>query len=442
VSYNTGIAGDRITPGTKQFTLRAIDQAGGSREITRRFEMDFQPDTWFSGPDLSFYPPSQRKFRVSGPIQPGQFPGSLLSCDSLQVLPSARPQNRTFFELYKDTIYVRTENETVHMNALLIMHAGGLDIDSPYAVQVGGTIGMDTTACSTGPGAIVLRPAGLIGQPIGFRSQIATKLDPLRITLSDPSPSTLFPVADISSNFHNPKIAAYINPRLSGKAYIVIRAQDAEGKLDRRISSSRSAVKLADDVDNHVETRPELVALRSRIMTINVNYDPYLDFSNPLFFPKRPQDQGGVVASSPERKLTLQLFANDPDPLDLTGTVPEPGNPSATVVLRYRVTVTGKNAQGRDTTYSTQPISGTTATTIVIDLPFDAPYITGTSLSLDIELCDCTNCETSPGQGKCVHYLIPVNVPVSAPGAATSSAVPATSSGPGTTHAADRSYAP
>jgi hypothetical protein len=53
VSYNAGLGTTDAVPGTKTFTLRAIDAAGGAREITRRFQINFDPDTWFWGPDPS-----------------------------------------------------------------------------------------------------------------------------------------------------------------------------------------------------------------------------------------------------------------------------------------------------------------------------------------------------------------------------------------------------
>ena len=51
------------------------------------------------------------------------------------------------------------------------------------------------------------------------------------------------------------------------------------------------------------------------------------------------------------------------------------------------------------------------------DLAVDAPYIVGTDLTLRVELCDCPECEISPGSGRCIdyrtdsRYSIPVTVP-------------------------------
>src|SRR5438876_8427240 len=61
--YNT-TDNNRLGPGLKVFTLRAIDQAGAARtspETTRRFYMNIAPDTWFAGPDSV---PAQNPYTV------------------------------------------------------------------------------------------------------------------------------------------------------------------------------------------------------------------------------------------------------------------------------------------------------------------------------------------------------------------------------------------
>src|SRR6185436_5878658 len=53
VTYNGGPGTTAVVPGNtpKQFQLRAFDKAGGKREGTRRFRMNYSPDSWFAGPD-------------------------------------------------------------------------------------------------------------------------------------------------------------------------------------------------------------------------------------------------------------------------------------------------------------------------------------------------------------------------------------------------------
>src|SRR5438552_793513 len=45
-----------VTPGTKLFTLKVLDQAGGAAKTTRNFQMNYAPDTWLAGPDLNLLP--------------------------------------------------------------------------------------------------------------------------------------------------------------------------------------------------------------------------------------------------------------------------------------------------------------------------------------------------------------------------------------------------
>jgi hypothetical protein len=110
-------------------------------------------------------------------------------------------------------------------------------------------------------------------------------------------------------------------------------------------------------------------------------------------------------------------------------------------VLRTTVTVIGKNSDGRDTTYKA-PSSFTPQ--FVIDLAVDAPYIVGTDLRLRVELCDCPECEISPGSGRCIdyrtdsRYSIPVTVPPPTAARTTSSAN-VSSTVPGSPQAVGRS---
>src|SRR6267378_959232 len=141
VTYNSG-ASDAAAPGAKQFTLRALDHAGGARQTSRKFMMNISPLTWFSGPDRNAYPyvhpPGTRDYYIDLPDWTSipSVDGSYLNRDSVQVLPALRPERRTFFEIYKNRIYVRAENDTVDMNSWIVMSSGGFDPDTPYNVQV------------------------------------------------------------------------------------------------------------------------------------------------------------------------------------------------------------------------------------------------------------------------------------------------------------------
>jgi hypothetical protein len=175
-----------VATGIKIFTLRAVDQANGSQDSSRRFQMNFAPDTWFAGPDpdnndapWQTLPGSGEKYAVLGPWAQspegcvacgGGLPGTLLGPDSLQIMPVYRPQRRTFLEVYKDTVFLRHEFDTVHLGSWVIVHNGGFDKDSPY--QVHAAVGAPASL------APVLTPDKQNGSPIGFRSLITNWLSP------------------------------------------------------------------------------------------------------------------------------------------------------------------------------------------------------------------------------------------------------------------------
>ena len=104
--------------------------------------------------------------------------------DSVRVLPALRPERKTFFEIYKNRIYVRAENDTVHMNSWVVLMSGGFDPDSPYAVHFSpnwptGAPGSDSRPDTTriAPGtAYVLHPGPANGSPIGFKGAISNYL--------------------------------------------------------------------------------------------------------------------------------------------------------------------------------------------------------------------------------------------------------------------------
>src|SRR5206468_10487660 len=126
-SYFTREGADTIpiSPGTKIFTLRVLDQAFGTHDSTRRLQYNYSPDTWVSGPDpnsSSWAPPKPNGEKyvligTGGRIgTDGEIKGSLLSRDSTELLPAFRPERRTFLEVWKDTVFLRFDGDTVHFN--------------------------------------------------------------------------------------------------------------------------------------------------------------------------------------------------------------------------------------------------------------------------------------------------------------------------------------
>lgn len=452
-SYNTGLNGDVTLPGNKVFTLRAVDVASGAGVTKRHFYMNYAPDTWFAGPDTTFYPfkpdpsdptgPQQRL--VSVPIggwatQP--FPGSLLSCDSLYLLPHQRAQNHTFFEIYQNSVYAHREYDTVHMNSWIVLQAGGYDKDSPYNVNVNKNDPVkDTVTCNQGI-AKALRPAGINGSPVAFRYRIGILLDPDRRVLGQPTQSGIYPIFDATSVFRAPTISAYLNVPQSGRMYVILKAEDSDGVLDDRIGSAAQAKTIVSHVDacDHCGTDVEQ-ALRTRILTFDVDREPFFNFEDPSFFPKPPAYNGGQADSTIGRVLSLHFRATDLDPYD-SANRPSPGGPSPTTQLRYRVWITGKTAEARDTTFladSTFTNQLYSKTVYLTEAPLSS--IVSQDLTLTIELCDCPHCEEILGSGRCVNYTIPVRV---GPVTSSQAAEPGTwnTPAPGASNPSGRSYSP
>jgi hypothetical protein len=435
-SYNTGVGGDVVQPGTKIFTLRALDDAGGARETNRYFYMNYMPDTWFSGPDTTLYPKSdpsnpllsERSLAVNWASMP-PMPASLLSCDSITLLPAARPARKSFFEIYRDRLYVHSENDTVRLNSWVLVHGGGSDKDSPYNIQVilNDPRIPDTTRCDLP--ARVIRPGPPNGSPVGFHQQYTTAVDPTGDP-STPSQSGLFPIYNPASAFREPEIGGYQAMLQSGKIYAVLRSEDGNGLQDRKIIDSREAQGIADRVDAGLGS-PEDIALRSRILTYYVNKAPKLLTKTGGFIPREPWPY-----TFSTRQLGLNLLADDEDPYD-PNSRPGIGGPSSSIPLRWAVRVKGRNAAGEPVVHPAVATPAFSAQ-VTIDLPND---MVSTSDTLLVQLCDCASCELSPGQGRCVNYRIPINVPPP-PQALTAPASIQGPTRPGASNEVKRSFTP
>lgn len=419
--------------GNKQFLLRAIDVAGGARtqpSTNRFFRVNFSPDTWFAGPDLPSLPQGwpvgfeTRRYGTLRPItrwpnQQSNDPGDLtnllgtqLSPDSFSVLPVDRPQRKTFFEIWKDTLYARQEGDTVHMNSWVLLHAGGFDKDSPYDVRVDG-FAFDTTR-----GAVIQkRPPN--GSPTGFRLFLINDLSPS-------GPATVFPVSptfplDEVLLVPEKHVGIYLGLQQSGRVFAMMRAEDGDGDTDNRISNPKAFV---DSVERGQMPSGRL-PLRSRILTFHVNRAPYLNTSNGAF---RPLANETFLT----RTIILNLLSLDDDPYDFAQR--EVGGPPVTAPntppsFRYTVFLRGQNAAGRDTTFI-PTISGyfrsvTPPTSIAVP-----DYITSSQVSVVVELCDFPDANFEPGRGRCRTQTIPVNVPPP-PASARATGVSASTDRPG-----------
>jgi hypothetical protein len=431
-------AAGRTGPGLKIFTLKAIDQAGGARQTTRRFGLNLPPDTWWSGPDPEspFWSSrgkhagtsEQLKYRqVSdyGSLPP--ITGTLLSCDSVAALPATRPFHRTFIEIWKDTMYVRTEGDTVHLNSWLIFSNGGFDQDSPYSVKISPIDPdiPDTTLCGSGA---VFRPGPANGSPIGFRAGLGTALDPTG-GFSQPSITGLYPLFDPVDFRRQPTVNSYQKALLSGRGYAVVRAEDGTGQslggLDRSVPSNVNSWTFTIDSLGG-GTAEDRLNRTKKVMTFWINYNPFLLTSAPTFSPKLKP--GGAADTLATRQVSINLLADDIDPLDPAVLQPPVGGPTGSKVFRFTVSFRGLNEAGRDTTISPSDLFRL-STGSVPSYPIPS-LIVSQAVDMIVELCDCRECELQAGKGRCIKQIFKLFAPPP-PAARTAAKAAYPRSGPG-----------
>lgn len=404
---------DRVGLGLKLFEVRAIDIAGASRTdkpTTRYFVVDYNPDSWFTGPDPSVtgywqsnVPNDGQKFRnitnwTTG-LPAAGVPGSYFGPDSLQLMPKNRTQRKTFFEIYKNRLYIRAENDTVNLNSWVVLFAGGYDPDSPYKVRVDG-FKFDTTV---GP-VVQKRPPN--GSPVGFRILAPVYLYPSG-PLTSTTQSTIYPL-DEALNVPEAHIQGYVGFQSSGRAYAVVRAVDGDGRADDRILNPYG---LVDSLERGI-LPPSRVPLRSRVLTFYVNRAPFLQTYNAAFRP-RP---GEVYTTREIGPFSWGTYSQDEDPYEVTQREVGGPPPGTTTPARFRYTITlrGLTTTGVDSTY--RPTIPTYYRSDVPPASITVPAIfAGPDLTLGIELCDYPTADFLAGQGRCRFYTIPIKIPVAAP---------------------------
>jgi hypothetical protein len=363
------------------------------------------PDTWFAGPDPTdasagwqtdagpfgglFIPAPVNSW--NGWYNFAGVPNSMLSADSLRILPKDRLAQRTFLEVYGDRVWLRQEGDTVHINSIVIFPTGGYDLDSPYSVLVNQALLPYELS-----GSPVFTPGDANGSPVGFRLRVTLRDVLGRVSL--PSESTTYPVYDPVSVFHMPVVNGYQTVRDAGRAYAVARAVDGDGAVDRRIDRQPGeAVGIVDRVDAGGGS-PQDVALRSKILTFYVDHPPQLLQGDPGFRPVAHQ----VFTSRSLRALTdLALLATDDDPYDALAAPARPGGPSGSPILRRRIAILGKftGDPARDTCYVV-PDEFTSAP-INLTIP---DWIANGPITLLVRLCDCFSCDVRPGPGACPAF--------------------------------------
>lgn len=438
-SYNTGVGLDKINPGQKIFTLRAIGQSGWRGERTRWFQMNFAPDTWYAGPDpndalagwQTFQDGNGKRYWFVDLSQTGWaafqgIPGTQLSRDSLTTLPAARPERRTFFEFYNDRIWLRQEGDTVHMNSWVVLPTGGFDKDSPYRARVNTAL-LDPSIANLP----VTTPGGPNGSPIGFRIQVRVKggTDPLN-RVDSPSEGTMYPVMDPASVFHQPVTNGYWGMTSAGKAYAVVRAEDGDGTVDRRIDQRPGeAPGVADRVDAGTGSAED-IALRSKILTFYVDRAPRLRQGVGSGFV--PVANAAVTNRTiPSTGNVWNMPADDVDQYDPNAASFNKvgGTPPYQPILRRKLAILGKltGNPAKDTCYvvPTQFFAGNN---IALTIP---SYIATGNITLRVRLCDCLECddlnwptqcgrdanviEARANTGRCVETDIPLRLTAAEP---------------------------
>jgi hypothetical protein len=320
IEYGSGVGG-ATTPvpiGQNVFRVRSVDEAGGTTlgDSIRRFVLNFDPDTWWAGPDTT--DPSiqaallsdDRGRYIPGVGAQGTVPPELdrwLGPGSYDVMPVERVKMRTFVEVASRgtqvRYYIRSDSDTVARNAsVLHFFTGGFDKDSPYSVQVppGGT----------GPGRVGV-PSGPNGSPIAFDYRVYNEYP--NGSLIRPNFSRPYPNFDAASPFYSPEIHYISTFIVSGTSYAQTRAWDGNavgtnsGK-DRRIGDPADYVKKYEAGT----LPPGQAALRPLITRFFVNYKPY-------FLP-------GITAFTPDpdtlvldQNFTARLYMVDPDSVTQVG---------------------------------------------------------------------------------------------------------------------------
>lgn len=436
-----------ISPGLKVFTLRALDQANGAGQVTRRFYMDFAPDTWWAGPDPDMFPPLDASgrgvdgeagsrcvtitpdswiqagtpgystggcyFRTVESPNPFIGTGSTYGPDSMLYRPSKRypphhdfssKEARTFYEIYNGRIYARTEGDTVHMNSQVVLWNGGYDKDSRYDVQADKDDPDLPGGYASGP---VVQDAGLVGSPIGFRANFVNEVTPRGLMVRY-AQSPTYPVYLPGSVYRSIRLGAHLRAIQAGKVYALVRAEDADGTLDTDIPDAQQWEWAADSFKTIPQNQ---MSLRRKVLVFYVDKAPALVRNDPTFIPTEGQ-------TFDQAQWQFHLVGMDLDPYNTAAGSPNIGVPSARPVIRFGVSLKGKSLfSGQDTvwvynSFPNQPWVMPLGSPVDLTFipggggPCDSPFQSG-PIQVSIQVCDCDQCSSTPGQGRCVDGIDP-----------------------------------
>jgi len=283
VSYGTGtgVNGGAIPIGLNVFRVRSVDEAGGTTfpDSLRRFVVNFDPDTWWAGPDTTdpdVRAASLRDARglyVLGDPSTGAAPAVLdkwLGPARFNTLPADRKPMATFLEKTRIGLewhyYIRVDSDTVARNAEgLYFFAGGRDKDSPYQVLT-----------STPPPAdkgIVAIPGPANGSPVGVEYRIITEL--ITGVPQTPSFTEIYPNFDPLSPSYRPElyftVPYFPGAGFTGKSFAQVRSVDGNLGRDHRIRNPREYIYNY----NNGSLAPSDTVLRRLVLNWFSNYNPY-----------------------------------------------------------------------------------------------------------------------------------------------------------------------
>lgn len=370
VQYGTGVGptAQELPIDLNVFRVRAVDEAGGTTfpDSVRRFVVNFDPETWWYGPDTTdadVQGALQRDGRGAYILSPdGSIPAALnrwLGADRYCTLPADRlaatsPARgmRTLLERVKFPdgyrYYVHTDGDTVARNCEAVyLFAGGADKDSPYSVliQPGNP---PTDKCVVGT------PGPANGSPIGFEFRIPyVKANGSRVT---PAYSAIHPNFNPLTAGFQPEIHFTADQqRFTGRAYGQARAVDGNLGKDRRISNPVDYIAAYERGD----LSEQLEALRPLIITWYVNFNPYFLTDVAQFAPKPDE----VIT---EPIYTARLFMFDPD-----STTTPPNRAQFTV--RVRIRPPGSEPAADEGWQPREPFAILTGEEFDISIPTDIP---------------------------------------------------------------------
>lgn len=372
--YGTGVGpgAAELPVGLNVFRVRAVDEAGGTTfpDSLRRIVVNFDPDTWWFGPDTTdaavqavlqrdgrgLYIPSD----ASGTVPPSLYPW--LGDERFCTLPADRKSAtglgmRTFLEKVKVRIagvgdeyryYVHVDSDTVARNCEAVyLFTGGSDKDSPYAVQVQSG-NPPTDKCVVG------LPADANGSPIGFEFRIPRVN--VNGSTTSPSYSVLYPNFNPLASGFMPEIYFTASQKFTGASYAVARAVDGNLGKDRRMN--RPVDYIADYRAGRLS--PEEESLRSLVLTWFVNFNPYF-LADKLEFAPKPD----TLITDPIFKAKLYMV----DPDSMTS-----GSTKAPFLVRVRIWSPGlPDPVGDQGWQPSSPYLMTTGDEFPIAIPTDIP---------------------------------------------------------------------